>query len=299
MFKIYENGNEFVEENIDFINQDLVGNSFILLNSKSIEHFTKDTYIFKFYEDTKKLLAVYLNPYNLLLFGDDELIDECATTLCDYNLTFDSVLCEPYLGEKFLKEYEKRKGGYHQIKHQMDVMICESTNSINITTPIFKCTLDDVDQLFILRKKFSLEAMHEDVGEDFYQKVKEEVNSFYVIKKEDQIVSMCALVRDEEKICGISWVYTIEGERGKGYSQQLVTYVTNLITSQGKLAYLYVDKTNPISNHLYSKIGFKYGRPRTHFDYYQTNIKSLILCGGCFWCMTKSKITKQIIEKQF
>lgn len=287
MFKIYQNGNDFIKENIELIEQDLIANSFMILNSKAIGNFTKDTYIFKFFNKINFLLAVYLSPYNLLLYGSDELIEECVNTLCDYNLSFTSVLCEPSLGEKFLQQYEKRKGGYHKEKHRMDVMICKKTNIINYKNIIEKCSLNDVNQLYELRKKFHLEAMHEEVDDNFFEKVKNEVESFYAIKDGNRIVSLCALVRDDEKSCGISSVFTIEEARGKGYAQELVAYVTNLINKKGKIAYLYVDKANPISNHVYSKIGYEYGQPRTHYDYFQTNIKSLILCGGCFWCMAK------------
>ena len=45
--------------------------------------------------------------------------------------------------------------------------------------------------------------------------------------------------------------------RGMGYARKLVNYAKNEIIAQGKIATLNVDKKNPISNHLYSSLGFK------------------------------------------
>ena len=42
-----------------------------------------------------------------------------------------------------------------------------------------------------------------------------------------------------------------------GYARKLVNYAKNEIIAQGKIATLNVDKKNPISNHLYSSLGFK------------------------------------------
>lgn len=50
----------------------------------------------------------------------------------------------------------------------------------------------------------------------------------------------------------------VEEFYGKSLARKAVTYLTNAILQNGKLAYLYVDKSNPIFNHLYQSIGYEY-----------------------------------------
>ena len=50
-------------------------------------------------------------------------------------------------------------------------------------------------------------------------------------------------------------------ERKKGFSKKIVSFLTNYIVTNHKIAYLFVDKNNPISNHLYQSIGYVYDKP--------------------------------------
>ncbi len=56
----------------------------------------------------------------------------------------------------------------------------------------------------------------------------------------------------------VAAVYTPPEERGRGYATALVTALCRRVLAMGK-AYvcLFVDDRNPISNHVYEKIGFR------------------------------------------
>ena len=89
----------------------------------------------------------------------------------------------------------------------------------------------------------------------------------WIWMKNGKIVSMARKVRETDLLCGISHVFTRREYRGKGFARQTVTALTEDILKQGKLAYLYVDRTNPISNHLYQSIGYEYGKPHIETAY--------------------------------
>ena len=55
----------------------------------------------------------------------------------------------------------------------------------------------------------------------------------------------------------IGYVYTPNAYRGRGYARKVVNSLKNEILASGKIATLNVDRKNPISNHLYSSLGFK------------------------------------------
>ena len=81
------------------------------------------------------------------------------------------------------------------------------------------------------------------------------------------VVSIAKKTRETDCLCSISAVYTIEKERKKGFSKKIVSFLTNYIVTNHKIAYLFVDKNNPISNHLYQSIGYVYDKPQFEFIY--------------------------------
>ena len=88
-----------------------------------------------------------------------------------------------------------------------------------------------------------------------------------IIKNKKRIVSIAKKTRETDCLCSISAVYTIEKERKKGFSKKIVSFLTNYIVTNHKIAYLFVDKNNPISNHLYQSIGYVYDKPQFEFIY--------------------------------
>lgn len=71
-------------------------------------------------------------------------------------------------------------------------------------------------------------------------------------------VSMAEYGRDLPHGMAVAAVYTPPEERGRGYATALVTALCRRVLAMGK-AYvcLFVDDRNPISNHVYEKIGFR------------------------------------------
>ncbi len=71
-------------------------------------------------------------------------------------------------------------------------------------------------------------------------------------------VSMAEYGRDLPHGMAVAAVYTPPEERGRGYATALVTALCRRVLAMEK-AYvcLFVDDRNPISNHVYEKIGFR------------------------------------------
>ena len=70
-------------------------------------------------------------------------------------------------------------------------------------------------------------------------------------------VSMAAKVRTTTNTASISWVYTFKNHRGKGYGAKATAYLTEQLLNQGyRECNLFTDASNPVSNHVYSKIGY-------------------------------------------
>ena len=74
---------------------------------------------------------------------------------------------------------------------------------------------------------------------------------------EGDLVSMAARVRKTSSTSSISWVYTANVYRGRGYGSKVTAYLTQLLLEQGStFCNLYTDASNPTSNSIYQKIGY-------------------------------------------
>ncbi|MCL1830306.1 MAG: GNAT family N-acetyltransferase, partial [Oscillospiraceae bacterium] len=79
----------------------------------------------------------------------------------------------------------------------------------------------------------------------------------YILTDNDIPVSMVKMDRSMQTVCGVSYVYTPEYLRKKGYATSCVAAVSQMILERGFTScVLYTDIANPISNSIYQKIGY-------------------------------------------
>ena len=115
--------------------------------------------------------------------------------------------------------------------------------------------LDDVDELYECSVNFMNDCGLTDTVEK--SKIINKIKEYRIIRKDNRIVSFCGKSPESSSSTRISMVYTRPEYRGKGYARKIVNYLKNEIINEGKIATLNVDQANPISNHLYSSLGFK------------------------------------------
>lgn len=87
-------------------------------------------------------------------------------------------------------------------------------------------------------------------------KAKIDNKTLYVLEVDGEVVSMTGRSRQLEYSETISMVYTPKSLRKKGYASRIVEEVTRYILEDKKIACLYTDLANPISNSIYMKIGY-------------------------------------------
>ena len=288
MIKFYSCGEEFLLDNKEILDLYPLETSFYKLNSKSIDSFTRENYIFKLYDQESYLLVLHFEPYNLLLFGDKKFAKEASDIICDYHLKFYGVLGDKELVDEFYERLIERRKVEPFLRHRMDMMYLENLKEYP-TMSVVNAREEDIDSLVKFMVEFQKECLHDPEPFEYSirKKVTESCASYYVLKVDEEIVSVAELARVEEKIAAITSVYTLPSHRNKGYSRQVVSHICAELIKQNKIPYLYVDKDNPISNHLYTKIGFVYGKSKYDVAHKKGNIDTLILAGGCFWCMSK------------
>lgn len=266
MVCIYKNGLDFINDNQDILNSDPINLAFYVIDARMINSFDKNGFISKCYDENRYLLVLYLNPMNLMLYGDCSLCNEVCLVLNKYGFDFNGVLAESNLGECFLLEYERLFGGRHKIHLSMSIMKCNYVNKCDCSDVEFSKE-NDLFEIYGLFKMFHKEALGDDVDWESF-KSKFNCRNYCLIRKNDRIVSI-AKRRDVDNISSISFVYTLSLFRGFGFAKRIVSKLTMDILNEGKLPYLYVDNNNLISNHLYKSIGYVYDNPQTEFYYFK------------------------------
>lgn len=269
MFKYYQNGKEFYQDNQQTLDQNPLDTSFMLLNSKVLTEFSEESYAFKVYNDACELLILRLAPFATVLFGDKSLCPEAVEMVLKHHLNIDKILASSDLSTTFYDALIQKIGGNYTIQHQMDIMFATSFHPVD-TSMVKRATLEDVDRIFALGESFSTEVSvdSEFAKEERLNRVKNTIQDYYYMEENHQIVSMAKKTRNEEKMCAITSVYTKPECRCKGYARKIVTKITKDIIDEHKIAYLYVDKNNPISNHLYASIGYVYGNSKYEVRYF-------------------------------
>lgn len=258
MVKIYKSGQDFLSENSVILAKYPLETVFFEINAQFLTVTNSNDFVIRLDKDDKYLIAVHVGEFPMVIFGDNSLCADFARLAVKEKLTFPKVLGALDTCEAFLAEYDKLTGGTHKIIHAMDIMKCNEPRTSDVDG-VDLATDKDLDELAQLVYSFNNEAMGESGNmEDCRQNVINNINNFAVIRKDNKIVSFASISRETAHLAAISSVYTLPQYRNMGLSCKIVTFLTKLITDSGKIPYLFVDKANPVSNHLYSKIGFTY-----------------------------------------
>lgn len=262
MYKIYKSGQEFLAENSDILAKYPLETVFFEVNAKSIVETNANDFLIKLQEDDRFLLAVHHADYPMVIFGNNDLAVEYAKIAAEHKLAFSKVLGTLDTCEAFLSEYEKLVKCTHEVNHAMDIMRCDKVLTENVDL-VERPTESDVNRLARLTVDFAKEALGDDLDvENVKNDIRNRLSGFCVIRINDKIVSYAAIKRETKRLACIADVYTLPQYRCQGLSCRIVTCLTKQIVDGGRLAYLFVDKKNPISNHLYRKIGYKYAVPQ-------------------------------------
>ena len=267
MYKVYATGKEFLNENLELIRKDPLGAMFFEANANSIGQCDVDNYAIRVEVEGEILIAIRAHGYPFVIYGSENCVVELAKIVAKNKLQFSKVIGYFGVSDKFLSAYEAIVGGSHKINLSMDVMYCENVTPCD-TTEVEQATPNDAEEITRLFVAFLSEAMGENStwGEKI-DKIKQNIQSFALLRADENIASIACTCESGKGLCRISEVYTKPEYRNRGYSRKVVTYLTEQIIASGNLPCLHVDQHNPVSNHLYQKIGYKYGKSRYEFGY--------------------------------
>jgi predicted GNAT family acetyltransferase len=119
----------------------------------------------------------------------------------------------------------------------------------HVDMPILRPWLSDFSKL-----------VGENYAEDIAEKKLMEIlgrQSLFVYRHHGDIVTMAGFSRPFAHTVSLAYVYTPEKYRGNGFATHCVERLTERLLTQYEAVTLYTDLSNPISNSIYQKIGYR------------------------------------------
>jgi predicted GNAT family acetyltransferase len=214
-------------------------------------------------EDRKIMVGVALMtpPRRLLLTS---MPCGAVTTLADY-LFSEGVPVPGVLGPKteaeLFSDVWTHKTG-RSCRPKMSQQIYECTSVVPRTYPpgrLRPAVKDDEALLSVWCVRFCIDAGIEDEAGYFKARLPHKIaDQSMFVWETDVVVSMAAVERQTAHGAAISWVYTPPHARRQGYATSHVAALTQRMLDSGKtFCCLYTDLSNPTSNSIYQKIGYR------------------------------------------
>ncbi|MEG3042521.1 MAG: GNAT family N-acetyltransferase [Clostridium sp.] len=277
---IYDTVKKFLDSNENILLEREAVTQLILFNSYTNKDKTvsKEMLFGRVEDDNGEVNIIFCNvtPHNLLISDLKKNTGEAVRALADYLLdsetNINGVNANEKICDEFIAWYSVRSSCEFKEYLAMDVMeLSEINKDILLPKGTFReATWSDLNIISDWHIKFAKEALNEDMTyEDFKDKLTMRIENkcIYIFEDENHIpVSMAATTRQLVNGVSVSLVYSNSKERGKGYGLAVVYHLSKLYLERGnKFCSLFVDKNNPISNGVYSKIGYKI--LEDNFDY--------------------------------
>lgn len=274
-FKRYYKLQDFANENLDLLLEKEWLNNLIVGNIDSgIEEGMEDweKYLLARIEDDRgnpQLILLLRRPWNLVVYSpmnnkSDELYKYAAVECSKIYDDIPGINADVEVAEKFASFYCDLVNKIPKVRMPMRILLLEKINEVALRDDVVcrKATWDDKETLKKFIFEFNEEALHTTLtDEELESNIKKRLangSEYFVLEKDGKIVAQTTSSRRLKKGKCVSGVYTAKEARGQGYAFNLVYRVSKEYLDNGaEYCVLFTDDTNPISNHVYEKIGYK------------------------------------------
>jgi len=227
-----------------------------------------------FIDDNCELIFLNAFPFNLQIYSVNKNY-EAISLLVDYllqqHITIRGVQGNKIDCDLFIKEYTKQTKTNFKLYFAMNSMKLVEDNLMKqqVTGHLRLAVTEDIALVVEMYQNFLFKTLKEEVEKE---KVHDEIarmtknKQLYVyFNKENHLTSCLRLLENFSEGGTLSFVFTDEKYRTRGYAKEMIYLLAKDYFKTKKFLTLFVDQTNPISNKLYTNIGFKYWQE--NYDY--------------------------------
>jgi uncharacterized protein len=267
--KRFNNAENFLNSIEAYLRKSEVENNIMLgvcTNLKNKKELDKDDY-FAVVEETgeAKLAAMMTPPNNLTLYTEEknfcEAIELVADNLIEEGWTVSGIVTSNEMSKAFADLWASKINC--DIRKGMNMRIYELRKvnpPKNNSGKLRIATLKDLPLVQQWTYEMSAQIGEHQTKEYCFELAEKKLKDEYVYLWEDdgKVVSMAAKARPTETGVVVNLVYTPEEFRNKGYASSCVAALSQLLLDLGhSYCSLFTDLSNPISNSIYMKMGYK------------------------------------------
>ncbi len=219
-------------------------------------------------EDNIQLLFCNVMPYNLVVYAlkKDNLQQACIF-LADYfgenHLAMNGINARFDVCQSFMEEIKKHQNYTFVEKLGMDIMEIREVNEIKPIEGSYRIAIPNEAKLvaeWII--EFQLEAKTSEMDYEAALLKAEQLIAdgkvHFLECPEHEVVTMAVAGRKLAHGIAITYVFTPEEYRGKGYAAANIYYLSKELLEEGnKFCTIFVDKKNPLSFRAYEKVGYQ------------------------------------------
>jgi predicted GNAT family acetyltransferase len=216
-------------------------------------------------EERGKVKAVVLMtpPHNLIVSwtADDSTIGTIADELHSKGVAIPGVNGSADIARKFALKWCELSGRTYRVQMAQRIyQLSRVTKQMRAEGQLREPTQSDEALMRKWRAAFSIDAEHMDAEEAAKQAALPMPKSRHLMlwEVEGAAVSMAGYAGPTPNGIRVAWVYTPPENRGKGFAGACVAALSQRLLDDGrKFCFLYTDLANPVSNHVYQKIGYE------------------------------------------
>ena len=232
---------------------------------RSGEQFGDDPPLMASVEESGNVAGVALMtpPRNLILSwtADDSTLDAIAHELHAADTALPGVNGSADIAQNFASRWSELSGCSYRVQMAQRIFqLSRVTNESRAAGRLREPTLYDEALLREWRAAFSMEAegMDREQAEKDAALPLRKSRHLLLWEVEGAAVSMAGYSGQTPNGIRVAWVYTPPDNRGKGFAGACVAALSQKLLDDGrKFCFLYTDLANPVSNHVYQKIGYE------------------------------------------
>jgi uncharacterized protein len=210
-----------------------------------------------------KAVALMTPPHNLILSwtADDSALDAIADELHSKGVAIPGVNSSAEIAGRFALKWSELSGRSFraQMAHRI-YQLSRVTEQVRTAGRLCEPSQSDEALMRKWRAAFSIDAEHMDADEAARQAALPLPKSRHLMlwEVEGTAVSMAGYAGPTPNGIRVAWVYTPPNNRGRGFAGACVAALSQKLLDDGrKFCFLYTDLANPVSNHVYQKIGYE------------------------------------------
>jgi len=189
-----------------------------------------------------------------------QAVELLVKELINTDISVEGVYTQAVLGLAFAEAYADFTKIKYEVKEERSYLL-NAINQSTQTRGAFRLA-EKKDLSFIPYWREDFFAAHKTSGQNISEDLSGyegmiDAENLYMLEVDGVAVSMGRIDQRAENVCGLGLIYTPPYFRNKGYGTAITAHISKICLDEGYICTLTADLSNPVSNSIYQKMGYR------------------------------------------